>query len=75
MNLDWHMQRDGENMTIEDFIKSLTYEQKVGLIWALFYDACEMSKINGRYNVLSNGSTSADVCNRKRLELNNYEYS
>lgn len=44
MNLDWHMQRDGENMSIEDFIKSLTYEQKVGLIWALFYDACEMSK-------------------------------
>jgi len=42
MNLDWNMQRNGENMTIEDFIKSLTYEQKRELLWALFYNACEM---------------------------------
>ena len=31
-------------MTIEEFVKSLTYEQKRELLWALFYDACEMSE-------------------------------
>ena len=29
-------------MTIEEFVKSLTYEQKIELLWVLFYDACEM---------------------------------
>ena len=29
-------------MTIEEFVKSLTYEQKRELLWVLFYDACEM---------------------------------
>lgn len=39
------MRRNGEkNMTIEEFVKSLTYDQKRELIWALFYDACEMSE-------------------------------
>lgn len=31
-------------MTIEEFVKSLTYDQKRELLWALFYDACEMSR-------------------------------